>query len=95
MEIKSLTIENKLPKHKCGLFLTHNEHKNIYQTAEEYIKNEDHTTWESEEHKQKAINTNEIWTLQWYPETPIGFYEISAPTLEDLLNFTKRVEGGK
>jgi len=27
----------KLPEHKCGLYLTHNEHKNVYETAEQAI----------------------------------------------------------
>lgn len=89
-------MENKLPKHKCSLELTHNSHKDVYQTAEEWIKEHnmrgDPLGWESEKHKQRAIDTNEIWTLQWYPETRIGFYRVSAPTLEELLKFARRVE---
>jgi hypothetical protein len=89
----------KFPKHKCGLHLNHNEHKNIYQTAAESIEDgkrmECSASWENEEAKQMAIKTNEIWTLQWYPDTPIGSYYIAAPTLEDLLKFAEKVEDGQ
>lgn len=74
-----------LPAHNAGMSLEHNQHKNIYETAEEWIKNNGWCDWESEDQKLKAIETDEIWTLRWYPETPIGFYAIAAPTLEDLL----------
>jgi hypothetical protein len=82
----------KLPKHKCGLYLTHNRHKDFYKTAEEEIMDQQLVDWENEEAKQEARDTNEIWTLQWYPETPIGSYHIAAPTLEKLLKFAKKVE---
>jgi len=85
----------KLPKHKCGLYLTHNKHKDFYKTAEEEIIDQQAVDWESEEAKQKAIDTNEIWELQWYPDTPIGSYCIAAPTLEELLKFAENEEDGK
>ena len=76
----------KLPDHKCGLFLTHNEHKNSYEKAEQWIvDHDDWCMWENEEAIQIAINTDEIWSLQWYPDTPVGFNAVAAPTLEDLL----------
>ncbi|MBP2661952.1 MAG: hypothetical protein H6Q69_4984 [Firmicutes bacterium] len=86
----------KLPKHKCGLYLTHNNHKDYYLTATQAIEDEEKdecpVCWENEESKQEARDTNEIWTLQWYPETPIGSYHIAAPTLEKLLKFAEKVE---
>ena len=78
------------PKHKCGLFLTHNEHKDYYQKAEDWIKEVDYD-WADEESKMRAINTDEVWTLHWYPDTPIGFYSIAAPTLEELLEQANNV----
>lgn len=73
------------PAHKAGLSLEHNQHKNAYENAEQWIADNEWCDWESEESKQKAIDTNEIWTLQWYPDTPVGFYAVAAPTLDDLL----------
>lgn len=83
-----------LPKHKCGLTIQHNEHKNYYECARDYIysSNLDNLDWESQEELDKAINTDEIWTMTWYPETPIGSYSIAASTLESLLLFASKGE---
>lgn len=83
----------KLPKHNCGLTLEHNVHKSLYEHASdcwEISRGED--VWESQEAKDKAILTDEVWTLQWYPDTPIGFFKIAAPTLEELLTFALKIE---
>lgn len=85
----------KLPAHKGSLYLTHNDHKSAYQSALEWCEDlnaESLATWQSEEHKQRAIATDEIWTLQWYPDTPIGFFSVAAPTLDELLAFAEEVE---
>lgn len=85
----------KFPKHNVSLTLMHNDHKNYYNTAREWCEEyerQDFYTWQSDEHKQRAIDTDEIWTLQWYPETPIGFHAIAAPTLEELLTFAGEYE---
>lgn len=76
------------PPHKCGLHLGHNEHRNYYQTVPQWLENYgEHFDWASDEARQRAIDTGEVWTLQWYPETPIGFQAVAAPTLEELLAF--------
>lgn len=68
-----------LPKHKCGLYLEHNVHKDVYETVEDYYKRE---YFISEDEYQKAIATDNVWNLHWYPETPIGFHCIAASSLE-------------
>jgi len=73
------------PKHKASLHLTHNQHKAYYQTVEQYMEDNDADCWVSDEQKQKAIATNEIWELQWYPDTPIGFCLLMACDLDVLL----------
>ena len=76
------------PNHKCELILRHNTNTGNYETVKELIIHTDYD-WQSEEHKQRAVDTNEIWELQWYPETPIGFYLIAAPTLNELIEFAQ------
>lgn len=78
-----------LPKHKCGLSISHNEHKTYRESAADYITQSEHLHWEDERAKQAAIDTDEIWVMHWYPETPIGFHAVAAPTLEDLLRVVK------
>lgn len=79
------------PSHKCGLYLEHNRHRDLYQTARDWITEEEtrevFPDWKDEAAKQKAIDTDEVWTLQWYPNTPIGFNFVAAPTLEELLAY--------
>ena len=70
---------NWLPEHKCGLHLSHNEHRDVYETVEKFY---DPGYFVSEEEWLKAVKEDNVWTLQWYPDTPIGFHLIAASTLE-------------
>jgi hypothetical protein len=87
----------KFPEHKASMHLMHNDHLANYSTVKQAIENEDHCyreeCWISEEEKQKAIETNECWSLQWYPDTPVGFYIQSASNLEVLLNYIENNKG--
>lgn len=82
-------MELLFPEHKASLHLTHNDHKSYYLTVADAIRDGDHgykdSDWISEEQRQKAIDTNECWTLQWYPNTPVGFCLMSAADLSALL----------
>lgn len=73
-----------LPEHKCSLTISHNQHRDYYQPIEEYIE-ESGDEFETEEAKRRSIETDEIWVIQWYPNTPIGSYTVIAPTLEEAL----------
>ena len=74
---------NWLPEHKCGLYLTHNEHKDGYESVEEFIANRNlELDFVSLKEIQKAIDEDSVWHLQWYPDTPIGSYSICASSLE-------------
>ena len=68
-----------LPEHKCGLYLSHNEHRDVYETIEEFYDAKDFI---SQEEWHKAVKEDSVWVLQWYPNTPIGFNRIAASTLQ-------------
>lgn len=89
-------LESLFPRHDCELILSHNTHKNNYQTIEQWEKdlkacsNEDDADpvkfgWVSVEQRDKAIAKNSVWELHWYPDTPIGFFRIFACDLDVLL----------
>lgn len=80
------------PEHKCGLHLTHNQHKDYYETVERYFENGWMEGFASEEDKQRMIAADEIWELQWYPDTPVGFYKVVGVTLEEVLKKALTVE---
>ncbi|MGI9451959.1 MAG: hypothetical protein ACR2QH_15155 [Geminicoccaceae bacterium] len=73
-----------------SLSIEHNSHANNYQTAKEWLDDlEDSLDWRadwvSEEERTKALQTGEIWELQWYPDTPVGFYHLLASSFEALM----------
>ncbi len=41
-------------------------------------------SWVSDEERDRAIEQNSVWTIQWYPETPVGFSCIGASSLPAL-----------
>lgn len=43
--------------------------------------------WISEEERQKAIETNSMWTIQWYPDHPNTFYAYAASSLWALIEY--------
>lgn len=81
-----------LPPHKVSLHLTHNQHKAYYESAEDYIlRDGERFDFRSEEERQACITTDEIWELQWYPDTPVAFNSIASPTLESLIEYAKEL----
>ncbi len=83
--------EHPFPKH-LTLSLRHNDHKSSYMTVAEYCETvqNDLENWVSEEQRLKAIETNELWELQWYPDTPVGFCIKLAADLDVLLEWSRR-----
>ncbi len=79
----------KFPRHEAGLYLTHNEHKDVYETVEQFYSNRPFD-WVSEEQRLKAIAENSVWSLQWYPDTPVGFYKVLACDLDVLLEHVQK-----
>jgi hypothetical protein len=89
---------NWLPKHKCSLHLTHNQHKDYYETLERWLDSREGTDqaefdWVSPEEREKAIREDSVWELQWYPDTPVGSYSIAASSLEALEAYLASDEG--
>lgn len=89
--------ESIFPSHKASLHLTHNQHKNYYETLLEYTEGDRQSNskldWISDEQRSKAIENDSLWELQWYPNNPVGSYKLLACDLEVLLNFAKNSEG--
>lgn len=84
--------EFEFPSHKCGLYLTHNEHRDYYETVADWLlKKEREPSFLSSESRQRCIDSGEIWELQWYPETPLAFFVVAAPTFAELFNVVAMV----
>ncbi len=87
----------EFPQHKAGLALEHNDHLNVYETVEGYLArgDADFYQFKNDEQKERCIASNELWTLQWYPETPVGFHAVAAPTLNELLEWARDYDGAR
>ena len=73
------------------LFITHNGHHTNYESVKDYLDCNDRIEITPED-REECIRLNEIWELQWYPETPIGFYCVGAPTLENCVQLANSYE---
>ena len=75
----------KFPKHEASMSLNHNEHKACYDPIAAYISELPFHEWATPTSKARCIETDEIWELQWYPNTPVGFCTMYGATLEEVL----------
>ena len=88
--------EMEWPAHKASMHVTHNDHKNIYQSVAEWCDdNVDWVNWVSDAEKAKAIEMDSVWSIQWYPDTPVGFYVVAASTFEAAIEAALLVEGSE
>lgn len=75
-----------------SLTIEYNEHNSIYKTAkqvyddpEPLTSREPHVEWVSPEERVIALETNSVWVLDWYPDTPVGHFTVAASTLKAVL----------
>lgn len=80
------------PPHKGGLHITHNRHHSYYETVEQAIGNsgDGHCTYAQGDFVDEAevaicIATDSVWSIQWYPSTPVGFSIVHAASLSRAL----------
>lgn len=62
--------------------LEFNEHKTSYMTVEQEIETFEFYNFVSEEDKQKCIDTNTLYLLHWYKNTPVGSFKLAGSSLE-------------
>lgn len=60
------------------------EHAINYMSAEEWGRYEA-DEWVSDAERDKAIAENSVWTIQWYPNTPVSFSILRASSLAALI----------
>jgi len=83
------------PKHNRGLIITHNDHKNNYITFEQIIavyERYELDDFVSQEDMIKCIETDDVWIIQWYPNTTVGFHTVCASTFELALKKAMEVD---
>lgn len=55
-----------------------------------YANRDEEPEWVSDDSRERAMATNRMWKLQWYPNTPVGFNDIAAATLVEIIEYLRR-----
>lgn len=84
-----------LVKCKCGVFFTANEHRDYYEKAEEWLigqmQDQEDIDEISKEVWEEMIKRDNVLVLQFYPNTPIGFYKIFHYDYDELIKKAKEI----
>ena len=74
-----------LARCKCGVHLTVNDHRDVYETAEQALNNL--ADFEIDPGvRAKIIETETLIDLHFYPDTPVGFYKVLHYDLDAALD---------
>jgi len=99
---REVTPENIADRKKRGdyfyssLTLNYNDHHSSYEDAKEWWADEierwgrSDSNWVSLEEKDKALDTDSVWMLQVYPNSPVGFNIYFASSLQALLEYVSK-----
>lgn len=82
-------LQELLSRCKCGVYLTVNQHRDYYETAEESLFEMDGLECPPEiepETRKVMIEKDTIIILQFYPDTPIGSYDVYHYEIEKALD---------
>lgn len=82
-------LKDLLSRCKCGVFVTVNEHRDYYETAAEHLGDAEGRECPPEIEdavRAQMIATDTIIKIQFYPDTPIGSYEIWHHDLDAALD---------
>lgn len=77
-----MDVVAKLAELKCISFsIEFQPQASNYETVEDYLTRSE-VEEVTPEDREEMIRRDVIWSLQWYPHTPIGFCAVAAATLE-------------
>ncbi len=81
-------LKKPLEGEHSSISLSFNEQALSYETVEEYLKHfpEQKEDFVSKEELDKAIKTNSMWTLHWFPRSPVVSIQLHASCLTKLLS---------
>ncbi|TFB85833.1 hypothetical protein E3O44_12590 [Cryobacterium algoricola] len=78
------TLSQLIQLCKCGVTVEVNEHRNYYESAENYL-----SRWNDEdivpEMRRRMIASNTIAQVQFYPHTAVGFYVLFGIDVDAVL----------
>jgi len=86
-------MEEIIQKCKCGIYLSVNQYRDYYQSIEDAVKEERerNSTDINDELAARMVAEKSLISLQFYPDTPVGFYIVYGTTLDEVVTKAKSV----
>lgn len=91
-DVTAASAMDWLPGHSGGLYLSHNPHRDVYETVATW-EAQDHRAgdWISPEERERALSTGEVWVIRWNTGTPRETFRLAASSLEALSYYLRRL----
>lgn len=80
------SLQKLLDRCKYGVALDVNRHRDFHESVSEYMSGRDADDEIEPEIYQKMIETDTIISLQFHPDTPVGFYQVYHYDLSEALS---------
>lgn len=71
---------------KCSVTVSINRHRDFYESVELYLSERDNIEDIPREVFEKMISLNTVIEIHFYPDTPVGFYEVFHYDLDKALD---------
>lgn len=87
-----------IPPHAGGISISHNDCHGVYQTvAQEFSHSDDYYRDDCflPGDKEVCADTESLWIIQWYPNTPVGHFTAFGSTLENALTMMQKIQEGE
>lgn len=81
-------MEELIKKCKCSVHLEVNKHRDYYNTIEDAIKEAKSLYGDDEidtELAERMIKEDMFISLQFYPDTPIGFHKVYGTSIDEVV----------
>lgn len=80
-------LKTLLGRCKCGVHITVNDHRDVYQTVESALEGLEDMGYTVDDYvRVQMVERDTIVDLHFYPDTPIGFYKVLHYDLEMALD---------
>ena len=90
LEKSSEVIERILPDNRFGLEIRLDEHKRHLRSVREHYSEFQPEDWVDEGERERAIETNTVWMLRWWPGTPLECHVALSATFFGLVKYMAR-----
>lgn len=88
-----MTLEELAARCKASVSLTINGHRDVYETIERYIGEADDDV--TPEVMARFHEGADVFELQFYPSTPIGFIRVWGTSLAEVLDLAAEALGAE